>query len=172
MNDGYVNTTMEGGIATITFHHPKSNSLPGHVLRDMAKAMQQLQEQAAKLGKDLAEQLEKGQGQAAVQTLQKMIEQLKQANLSKEELQKIMDDAQKAAKPGSQYGKVGDLLKNAAQQCKAGSQSDAAQTLAEAFGVRLATRIQVRLERHEALLLGAQQVRGERPQPLALVRVE
>ncbi len=101
-------------------------------MRDMAKAMQQLQEQAAKLGKDLAEQLEKGQGQAAVQTLQKMIEQLKQANLSKEELQKIMDEAQKAAKPGSQYGKVGDLLKNAAQQGKAGNPSESAQSLAEA----------------------------------------
>jgi hypothetical protein len=101
-------------------------------LRDMAKAMQQLEEQAAKLGKDLAEQLEKGQGKAAVETLQKMIDQLKTANLSPEQLQKIMSEAQKAAKPGSQYGKVGDLLKNAAQQCKAGSKSDAAQNLAEA----------------------------------------
>lgn len=101
-------------------------------LRDMAKAMQQLEEQAAKLGKDLAEQLEKGQGKAAVETLQKMIDQLKTANLSPEQLQKIMNEAQKATKPGSQYGKVGDLLKDAAQQCKGGNQSDAAKNLAEA----------------------------------------
>jgi hypothetical protein len=101
-------------------------------MRDMAKAMQQLQEQAAKLGKDLAEQLEKGQGKAAVETLQKMIEQLKQASVSPEQLQRIMDEAQKAAKPGSQYGKVGELLKNSAQQCKAGHKGDAAQSLAEA----------------------------------------
>ncbi|HNI06309.1 MAG TPA: enoyl-CoA hydratase/isomerase family protein, partial [Flavobacteriales bacterium] len=38
-NDGHVKTSTEGGIATITFHHPKSNSLPGHVLRGMAQAI-------------------------------------------------------------------------------------------------------------------------------------
>jgi DNA repair exonuclease SbcCD ATPase subunit len=101
-------------------------------MRDMAKAMQQLQEQAAKLGKDLAEQLEKGQGKAAVETLQKMIEQLKAANLSPEQLQKIMNETQKAAKPGSQYGKVGELLNKAAQQCKGGNKSEAGESLAQA----------------------------------------
>ncbi len=40
MQDGYVNSTTEGGIATVTFHHPKSNSLPGHILRGMAKAIE------------------------------------------------------------------------------------------------------------------------------------
>ncbi len=39
MSDGYVNSTTEGGIATVTFHHPKSNSLPGHILRGMADAI-------------------------------------------------------------------------------------------------------------------------------------
>ncbi|HRH37792.1 MAG TPA: enoyl-CoA hydratase/isomerase family protein [Flavobacteriales bacterium] len=39
MIDGYVNTNTEGGIATVTFHHPKSNSLPGHVLRGIADAI-------------------------------------------------------------------------------------------------------------------------------------
>lgn len=101
-------------------------------MRDMAKAMQQLQEQAAKLGKDLAEQLEKGQGKAAVETLQKMIEQLKAANLSPEQLQKIMSETQKAAKPGSQYGKVGEMLNKAAQQCKGGNKGEAGESLAQA----------------------------------------
>jgi DNA repair exonuclease SbcCD ATPase subunit len=101
-------------------------------LRDMAKAMQQLQEQAAKLGKDLAEQLEKGQGKAAIETLQKMIDQLKAANLSPEQLEKIMKETQKAAKPGSQYGKVGELLNKAAQQCKGGNQGEAGESLAQA----------------------------------------
>lgn len=41
MSDGYVNTSIHGGIATVTFHHPKSNSLPGHVLRGMAKAIEE-----------------------------------------------------------------------------------------------------------------------------------
>ncbi len=39
MQDGYVNSSAEGGIATVTFHHPKSNSLPGHVLRGIADAI-------------------------------------------------------------------------------------------------------------------------------------
>lgn len=39
MQDGYVNSSIEGGIATVTFHHPKSNSLPGHILRGMADAI-------------------------------------------------------------------------------------------------------------------------------------
>jgi methylglutaconyl-CoA hydratase len=41
MSDGYVKSEVNGGIATVTFHHPKSNSLPGHVLRGMAKAIQE-----------------------------------------------------------------------------------------------------------------------------------
>lgn len=39
MSDGYVKTTAANGIATVTFHHPKSNSLPGHILRGMAEAI-------------------------------------------------------------------------------------------------------------------------------------
>lgn len=39
MNDGYVKHTVAEGIATVTFHHPKSNSLPGHVLRELADAI-------------------------------------------------------------------------------------------------------------------------------------
>ena len=40
MNDGYVKSEVIGGIATVTFHHPKSNSLPGHVLQSMAQAIE------------------------------------------------------------------------------------------------------------------------------------
>jgi len=39
MGDGYVRTGVKDGIATITFHHPKSNSLPGAILRAMAAAI-------------------------------------------------------------------------------------------------------------------------------------
>ena len=38
-DEGFVRTDGHGGIATITFHHPKSNSLPGHILRDLAEAV-------------------------------------------------------------------------------------------------------------------------------------
>ena len=40
MNDGYVRHTIAEGVATVTFHHPKSNSLPGHILRSMAEAIE------------------------------------------------------------------------------------------------------------------------------------
>ena len=42
-------------------------------VRDMAKPLQQLQQQMEKMGKDLAEQLKNGQPEAAQMTLQKMI---------------------------------------------------------------------------------------------------
>lgn len=42
MSDGYVKHEVKDGIATVTFHHPKSNSLPGHVLRGMAQAIRDL----------------------------------------------------------------------------------------------------------------------------------
>ncbi|MHB8259539.1 MAG: enoyl-CoA hydratase/isomerase family protein [Bacteroidia bacterium] len=36
MENGYVNSKIENGIATITFFHPQSNSLPGEILRTLA----------------------------------------------------------------------------------------------------------------------------------------
>ena len=36
---GYVRSAIEDGIATITFHHPKSNSLPGTLLAELASAV-------------------------------------------------------------------------------------------------------------------------------------
>lgn len=35
--DGYVNTETQHGITTITFFHPRSNSLPGKILQELAK---------------------------------------------------------------------------------------------------------------------------------------
>jgi methylglutaconyl-CoA hydratase len=40
MQDGYVKSEVTNGIATVTFHHPKSNSLPGHVLRSLATTIE------------------------------------------------------------------------------------------------------------------------------------
>ncbi|MBI3852203.1 MAG: hypothetical protein HY298_18255 [Verrucomicrobia bacterium] len=101
-------------------------------MQAMAKALQQLQMELAQMGKDLAEQLEKGQATMAQSTLKKMIDQLKAADLSPEQLKKIMDEVSKAIKPGSQYAKVGDFLKQAGKQLQQGQKSDAAQSLADA----------------------------------------
>lgn len=45
MENGWVKSNMENGIATVTFFHPQSNSLPGEVLRALAKEIE-------KIGKD------------------------------------------------------------------------------------------------------------------------
>jgi hypothetical protein len=101
-------------------------------LKEMANAMQQLQQQAARLGKDLAEQLKNGQARAAQATLEKMMRQLQSGNLTQEQLQKMLDEVSKAVEPGSQFGKVGDYLKQAAQQMQEGQKPGAAQNLAQA----------------------------------------
>jgi hypothetical protein len=102
-------------------------------MRDMAKSLQQLQQQAEKLGKDLAEQLKNGQPELAQQTLQKMINQLNQLDkLAPEELKKIMDEVSKAINPAGKYGKVADDLKQATKQMQDGDKPGASQSLAEA----------------------------------------
>src|SRR3989454_9497797 len=101
-------------------------------MQAMAKALQELQQQQAQLGKDLAEQLDKGQAEAAMQTLQKMIDQLKKGALTEEQLKKMLEEVDKAVKPGSQYGKVGDFLKAAVGKMQNSDKPGAAQSLADA----------------------------------------
>ena len=101
-------------------------------LKEMAKNIQQLQQQAEKLGKDLAEQLENGQPELAQSTMQKMIDQLNAANLSPEQMDKMVDEVSKAVDPAGNYGKVAEYLKQAANQMKSGQKGDAAQSLAAA----------------------------------------
>jgi predicted nucleic acid-binding Zn-ribbon protein len=101
-------------------------------LRDMAKSLQQLQQQMEKMGKDLAEQLKNGQPEAAQMSLHKMVNQLKSSNLSQEQLQKIVQEVSKAIDPAANYGKVADHLKNATRQMQAGDKPAGAQSLAAA----------------------------------------
>ena len=101
-------------------------------MQAMAKALQQLQMQQAQIGKDLAEQLDKGQAEAAMQTLQKMIDQLKKGNLTEDPLKKMLEEVDKAVKPGSQYGKVGEFLKQAVGKMQNTDKPGAARSLADA----------------------------------------
>jgi hypothetical protein len=87
-------------------------------MADMAKMLAQLQQQAEKTGKDLAEQLKNGQAQAAIESLQKLIDQLKKSDLTAEQKKALAEEISKAVKPGQQYGKVGDHLKAALAACK------------------------------------------------------
>lgn len=101
-------------------------------LRDMKQKLEAMQAQAEKLGKDLAEQLKNGQAEAAADTLEKLAEKLKAANLSPEDLNKVLEEVSKALPESKEYGKVSDLLKQAAQQMKSGDKPNASQSLADA----------------------------------------
>jgi len=46
MSNGHVNLSIEKGIATVTFHHPQSNSLPGALLRELAATIEKAGEDA------------------------------------------------------------------------------------------------------------------------------
>jgi hypothetical protein len=100
--------------------------------KEMAKSLQQMQQQMDKLGKNLGEQLKNGQPEEAQNTLQKMIDQLKSSKLSQEQLAKISDEVSKALDPASKYGKVSDHLKSALEKMQQGQKPQAAESLAAA----------------------------------------
>jgi hypothetical protein len=101
-------------------------------LREMAKKLEKLQQQMAKLGKDLPEQLKNGQANAAQKSLEKMAQELKNANLSEDQMKKLLDEVSRSVDPGKQYGKVGEMLKEAADQMKSGQKQQASQALTQA----------------------------------------
>jgi hypothetical protein len=84
------------------------------------------------MAKDLAEQLQKGQAQAAQANLENMVRQLKSADLTPDQLKKILDEVAKAVDPAGEYGKVADLLKQGVGQMQQNQRPAAAQSLAEA----------------------------------------
>ncbi len=100
--------------------------------REMAKNLQQLQQQMDKLGKTLGEQLKYGQPELAQQTLQKMIDQLNSANLPSDKLQQMQEEVSQAVAPAANYGQAGEELKKASQQMQKGDNAGAAQSLAAA----------------------------------------
>jgi hypothetical protein len=101
-------------------------------LRDMKQKLEAMQAAAEKLGKDLAEQLKQGQAEAAADTLEKLAEKLQAANLSPEQMSQILEEVSNALPEAKEYGKVADLLKQAAQQMKSGDKPNASQSLADA----------------------------------------
>ncbi len=101
-------------------------------LRDMKQKLEAMQAQAQKMGKDLAEQLKNGQPEAAADTLEKLAKQLQATNLTPEQMQKVLEEVSKALPEAKEYGKVSDLLKQAAQQMKSGDKPNASQSLADA----------------------------------------
>ena len=94
-------------------------------MAELSKALQNLEMQMAEVGKDLAEQLEKGQVPAALSTLEKMMSQLDSSQLSAEELEKMIEELQEALDPAESYGECSKSLSDAKDQAKAGDKSGA-----------------------------------------------
>jgi len=101
-------------------------------MEDLAKAMQNLQMQMAENGKTLGEQLENGQVPAAIESLQKMMGQLATAQLTPEQLEKMIQELQEALGPAEDYGECSKCLSDAKGKAKAGDKAGASQSLAEA----------------------------------------
>jgi len=99
---------------------------------EMAKEMKALNQQLEKLGKNLAEQLEKGQADLAQSTLEKMKKQLEAGKISPEQMQKLLDEVSKAIDPAKNYGDCSKCLAKAGDQMKAGDKAGAAKSLADA----------------------------------------
>jgi len=101
-------------------------------MEDLVKAMQNLQMQMAEIGKTLGEQLENGQVPAAIESLQKMMGQLATAQLTPEQLEKMIQELQEALGPAEDYGECSKCLSDAKGKAKAGDKAGASLSLAEA----------------------------------------
>lgn len=101
-------------------------------MEQMAKALDKMQLDMQKLGKDLAEQLKNGQAEAAESTLRKMAESLKSAQVSPEQMEKMMKEVGEAMGPAQQYGEVGEQMKKAMENMQAGKKGEASQSLSAA----------------------------------------
>src|SRR5688500_5675542 len=101
-------------------------------MEQMAKSLEKMQLDMQKLGKDLAEQLKNGQAEAAESTLRKMAEQLKSAQVSPEQMEKMMKEVSEALDPAKQYGEVGEQMKAAMSNMKAGKKGEAGENLQNA----------------------------------------
>lgn len=101
-------------------------------LRQMARRMGEMQKLMEQAGKDLAEQLDRGQAQAAAETLERMMERLRASDLSQEDLRGLLAEVEKAVRPAGDYGKVAELLQQAAGGLQQGLKSEASGQLAAA----------------------------------------
>ncbi|MSR65575.1 MAG: hypothetical protein EXS18_07335 [Verrucomicrobiae bacterium] len=98
-------------------------------MKQQTAALNKMKQDAKQAGKDLAEQLEKGQGQAAKQTLEKFIKQVQQSNLSDKQKEEIAKELTKALDPAKDFGKVGEHLQDAVSQLAKNDKPGAANSM-------------------------------------------
>jgi hypothetical protein len=101
-------------------------------VQQMAKTLQQLQQQADHEGKDLPEQLKFGQTDLAGQSLKTMLDGLKSGKLSPAQMSKMLDEVTRSIDPAAPYGEAAQYLQQAASHLRAGDKSAAAESLASA----------------------------------------
>ncbi|MEY4385520.1 MAG: hypothetical protein RLY20_803 [Verrucomicrobiota bacterium] len=101
-------------------------------MKQLAQQMQSLSQQMEKLGKNLGEQLDKGQADIAQSTIEKMKKALESGKVSPEQLQKMLEEVSKAIDPAKPYGECSKSLSKAADQMKSGDKAGAAKSLADA----------------------------------------
>ncbi len=101
--------------------------------RQQAEALSNLMKQASKAGKDLAEQLQRGQSKLAQQSLENFKKQVDQSALTPEQKQQLINELTKALDPARDYGKLSEHLQQAAGQCQAGNQGACSQSLQKAI---------------------------------------
>ncbi len=95
----------------------------------MAKAMQKMKMELAEMGKDLGEQLEKGQAQAAHDRLLEMAAKMASGKSQEGALEKIMAEVAKAIDPAGDYGDVKELLKEALKSAQSGDSQSSAESM-------------------------------------------
>lgn len=99
---------------------------------DMAKALQKMQMRQAEIGRNLGEQLEKGQAPAARRRLLEMAQKLQSETTDSQEMRRLMAEVSEALEPSRGYGEVPSLLQQALRQGKAGHALESAQSLQSA----------------------------------------
>jgi len=121
------------------------NADPGMFLKDMDLALEDLEElakaarklknlkfQLMEIGKDLGEQLDNGQALIAMLTLKKMVRELRESNLPRENFNDILKEVMEAIDPSLPYGEVPEHLLNAMRSMKQNKNSSAADSLEKA----------------------------------------
>lgn len=101
-------------------------------MKELAQQLNQLKGQMEQMGKNLPEQLEKGQVGAAKDSLEKMIKELQKPGATSEDLQKLVDEVAKSIDPAKDYGKAAEFLKEAVYRMRQGDKAQASQSLASA----------------------------------------
>lgn len=101
-------------------------------LAAQASQMAQLQKQADRQGKDLAEQLQNGQAELAMESLKRLMDSLDGKNGGTKAQDDAAGEVERSVKPAGEYGKVADHLKRALQKSKGRDAQGARSALADA----------------------------------------